>query len=111
MIGFLVFVTLGWVFNISFSNSFEVLSQTQSYYKLLLLLSQVKGMLFIIIPLFSFIVYLEFFHIVKTGVSYVTNIIKSIKWQIITIIIMLVIMAFCGFLYMYLLESVAGGTP
>lgn len=112
MIGFIAFIAVSWFFIIVFSREFfRVVGQEHPYYKLLLLLSQVKGMLFVVIPLYSFIIYLEFSHVINTGITSTTNIIKTIKWQIITIIVMLTINALTGFLFMYYLESLTGATP
>lgn len=112
MIGFMAFIAVSWFFVIAFSKTFfSVIGQEHPCYKLLMLLSQVKGMLFVVIPLFSFIVYLEFFHVINTGITSCARILKTIKWQIITIIVMLAINALTGFLFMYLAQSTTGVMP
>lgn len=112
MIGFIAFIAVSWFFIFAFSREFfRVVGPEHPYYELLLLLSQVKGMLFVVIPLHSFIVYLEFSHAINSGIASTTNIIKTIKWQIITIIVMLTVNALTGFLYMYYLEFMIGVAP
>lgn len=112
MIGFIAFIAVCWFFVVVFSREFFlVIGPEHPYFKLLQLLSQVKGMLFVIIPLYSFIIYLEFAHVVNTGITSTANILKTIKWQIITIIVMLTVNALTGFLFMYFLNSLTGVMP
>lgn len=112
MIGFITLITISWIFVIAFNKVFlGVASPEHPCHKILQLLSQIKGTLFIIIPIFSFVVYIEFRHVMKTNVSFAAGIIKIIRWQILLIIIMLTVNAIAGFLFMYLLESAIGGMP
>lgn len=109
MATFLVFLAFAWIIAITKNNFFAGITISEKQ-NLFLFLSKIKNMLFLLLPLYSFIVYLQLGH----ASSIMDNakkqkMIVSIKWQVFTIVLMLVALIILGYLLFGVLEGLTGG--
>lgn len=109
MIIFFLLLIFAWLFGVLNGNRLISLAGSENQI-LILFLSRIKKMFFLLLPFYSFIVYLQLGHASSVmGNAQKQKLILKIKWQVLTIALILITLIILGYLSFNLTQQLIGG--